>query len=77
MKKLLGIIAIAAIATAAGWNFIQSQNEVELSDLALANVQALARGETDKHGYYNWDLDCCDTGGTYACYYDCPEEENK
>lgn len=44
MKKLLGIIAIAAIA-AAGWNFSQSQNEVELSDLALANTEALAQGE--------------------------------
>lgn len=45
MKKLLGIIAIAAIAAAAGWNFNQSQNDVELSDLALANVEALARNE--------------------------------
>lgn len=46
MKKLLGIIAIAAVAAAAGWNFNQSQNEVEMSDLALANVEALANGES-------------------------------
>ncbi|WP_293716711.1 NVEALA domain-containing protein [uncultured Parabacteroides sp.] len=45
MKKLFGIIIIAAIAVTAGWNFSQSQNEVELSDLALANVEALARRE--------------------------------
>lgn len=45
MKKLLGIIAIAALVAAAGWNFSQSQNEVEMSDLALANVEALASGE--------------------------------
>lgn len=45
MKKLLGIIALVAIATVVGWNFSQNQNEVELSDLALANVEALARNE--------------------------------
>lgn len=45
MRKLFGIIAMAAIAAVAGWNFSQSQNEVELSDLALANVEALARWE--------------------------------
>ena len=45
MRKLFGIMAMAAIAAVAGWNFSQSQNEVELSDLALANVEALARWE--------------------------------
>ena len=45
MRKLFGIIAMAAIAAVAGWNFSQSQNEVELSDLALANVEALAWDE--------------------------------
>lgn len=47
MKKLFGIIAIAAVTAAAGWNFSQNQNEVELSDLVLANVEALARYEDD------------------------------
>ena len=37
MKKLFGIMALAAIAAAAGWNFGQNQNEIELSDLTLAN----------------------------------------
>lgn len=50
MKKLFGVIAIAAIAAAAGWNFCQSQNEMELSDLALANVEALARDESGGSG---------------------------
>lgn len=45
MKKYLGIITIAAIAAVTGWNYNQSQNDIELSDLALANVEALARGE--------------------------------
>lgn len=46
MKKVFGIIAITATAA---WNFSQNQNEVELSDLALANMEALARGEADFH----------------------------
>ena len=46
MKKIFGIIAIAAIA-AVGWNYSQSQNKVELSDLALANVEALAWEENN------------------------------
>ena len=42
--KILGVIAFAAIAAAAaGWNYQQNKQEVELSDLALANVEALAR----------------------------------
>ena len=45
MKKLFGVIAIAAIAAAAGWNFCQNQDEIELSDLTLANTEALAQGE--------------------------------
>lgn len=45
-KKLVGVIAFAAIAAVAGWNYQQNQRSVEqLSDLALANVEALANGE--------------------------------
>ncbi len=67
MKKLLGIIAIAAIAAAAGWNFSQSQNEVELSDLAQANIEALARGEgggidQDGYKYIASPKACCEGG---------------
>lgn len=42
MKKIIGI---AMIALMIGWNFSMKQNEVELSDLALANVEALAQDE--------------------------------
>lgn len=44
-KKFFGVVIIAAIALAAGWNFNQSKHEMFLSDLALANVEALAYGE--------------------------------
>ena len=34
-KKMLGVIAFAAIAIIAGWNYNQNKNNVNLSDLAL------------------------------------------
>lgn len=61
MKKLFGIIAIAAIAATAAWNFSQSQNEVELSDLALANVEALARNEDS-------DTNCVSSPGKWCSF---------
>lgn len=75
-KKIFGVALIAAMALAASWNFKQSKNEVELSDLALANVEALAHCESDvKHGYgRSTTLDCVnEKGETYtldACDFD-------
>ena len=43
--KILGVIAFVAIAAAAGWNYQQNKQSVELSDLVLANVEALAQSE--------------------------------
>jgi hypothetical protein len=57
-KKIISIAFVAAIAVAAAWNFTQSKTEVELSDLALTNVEALASGEGTIKG-------CCPGGG--AC----------
>lgn len=47
MKKLFGSIAIVAIIAAASWNFNQSKNRVDLSDVTSANVEALASGEDE------------------------------
>jgi hypothetical protein len=45
-NKIISVVFIAAIAVAAAWNFSQSSNAgVELSDIALANVEALAADE--------------------------------
>lgn len=59
-KKIFGAALIAAMAVAAGLNFNQSKNEVELTDLALANVEALAQGELSSGYAYkdcsnNWE----------------------
>jgi hypothetical protein len=48
--KFFSIVFVAAIAVAAAWNVTQSKTEVELSDLALANVEALASEEDDNDG---------------------------
>lgn len=60
-KKIIGIIAFVAIAVAAGWTYQQSKQEVELSDLALENVEALARGESinPNIGHYNVYMEWC------------------
>ncbi|MFQ9020842.1 MAG: NVEALA domain-containing protein [Parabacteroides merdae] len=55
----MGVIAFVAIAAAAGWNYQQNTNEVQLSDLALENAEALARGESG--------TDYCDDFTTMRC----------
>ncbi|MDH6313626.1 hypothetical protein M2137_002416 [Parabacteroides sp. PFB2-10] len=45
-KKIIGLVMVAAIA-AAGWNVYQSGSQVSLSELGLANVEALAQDETE------------------------------
>ena len=44
-KKLLSVIAVVAVAIFAGYNVYVSQHDVELSDLFLTNVEALANIE--------------------------------
>lgn len=41
-KKIMGFVAIVAIAVTSGYNVYTSQNNMKLSDLPLANVEALA-----------------------------------
>lgn len=75
-KKIFGAVLITAMAVAAGWNFNQSKNETQLSDLTLANVEALAHEEGIQSG------DACYSDGKYdanepkvvvcaeSCYYE-------
>ena len=44
-KNILKVTLVAAIALFAGYNVYSSQKTVEMSDLALANVEALAQDE--------------------------------
>lgn len=73
MKKLFGTMAVAA-ALFAGYSAYETQNRNELSDVALANVEALANNSekpcTNNNGYKQWKpngifnklefYDCCE-----------------
>lgn len=63
-KKLFAILIVAVVAVFAGYNVYQSQKGEMMSDLMLANVEALADGEypsSPKPG-----SKC--KGGPYMCY---------
>lgn len=57
-KKFLGIVAIATIITVTSWNFKVNKDEMTLSELTLANVEALANGESSGP---KCEVPCCQT----------------
>ncbi len=61
-KSLLKIMFLAFVGVAMGYNVYNSQNEVGLSDLALNNIEALAR--------YEINPDCPNgcTSASSTCY---------
>ena len=62
MKKyIISMMAVATVAIA-GWNY-QQNKEIELSDLAMENVEALANGESESN------LDC--EGLLGICSFEC------
>jgi|GEM_PF-2279923 hypothetical protein len=75
-KILSGIFALALLATA-GFGVQKSmKSDAGLSDLALMNVEALARGESggsydcgSYNGAYCATFTAADTGITYKVYY--------
>lgn len=69
--KIFWAVLFTAIAVAAGWNYSQSQNEVELSDLALANVEALARWEGDTNKVEERCESCTNIYGTPGVRFYC------
>ncbi|MDH6343636.1 hypothetical protein M2480_002378 [Parabacteroides sp. PFB2-12] len=50
-KKIVSLVMVAAIAVAAGWGIYLNEKDVSMSDLALANIEALATPE----GPESWD----------------------
>ena len=49
-KNYLKIALVSAFAMAAGYNVYSSQEEVKLSEMALENIEALARDENENKG---------------------------
>ena len=65
-KKIMGLIAVVAIVTVAGYNVYTSQNNNgKLSDLALSNVEALA---DPSEGGFDCVNGCVDNGNGCYCY---------
>ena len=77
-KNYLKIALVSAFAMAAGYNVYSSQEEVKLSEMALENIEALARDESlggytrssgqcpDPIRYKTWVS--CQRGGSEECY---------
>ena len=49
-KKIFSVVATVAVVAAAGWSYQQSKQYDGMSELALANVEALATGEDGEPG---------------------------
>ncbi len=62
IKKTFGLLAAVAVVAAAGWNYQQSKQSEGLSELVLANVEALARWE-DPNDAQNKKMKDCVTNG--------------
>jgi uncharacterized alpha/beta hydrolase family protein len=60
-KRIFGLAIVAAIALVSGWNISQSKSEVAMSDMALANVEALADTEITYPG--GGPIYCCGSTG--------------
>ncbi|MCR6503533.1 MULTISPECIES: NVEALA domain-containing protein [Bacteria] len=58
MKKIMRIAFVAAFATVAGYGVYTNQRTETMSDLMLANVEALASGEASVKDCVSADSDC-------------------
>lgn len=69
-RKIIKVAFIVAIAMVGGINVFNSQKPEPLSDIALANVEALAGGELfDGHPCEGtWDRLCCVCGDKHYTY---------
>lgn len=73
MKKIIRVAFAATFACIAGYGVYTSQQESGLSELALANVEALAQNEGG--GMLDCPNGCLDESGHCFCYGYHPYEE--
>ena len=62
-KNIFKLVFASAFALVAGYSIYASQKKVEMSDLAMANVEALASGEVIVGPWY-----CAGSGYCYDSY---------
>ena len=66
-KKIATIIGVAAIPIAAAFSVNQNWSNTGMTDITLANVEALAKGEGDS-GTCRVNGNYCDGGGKLCCW---------
>ena len=57
-KKILSIMFVIVTIIIAGYTVNQNINKKQISDLALANIEALAKGENNNNGYIELPAIC-------------------
>ena len=70
-KKLVAVISLFVIILIGGYTVYSSQNNVKLSDLVLANVEALARWEGDTNKVEERCESCTNIYGTPGVRFYC------
>lgn len=78
MKNYVKYVIVAMLTAIVGYGSYINQDSEPLSNLVLANVEALANGEGGSRGYqYSWtettgrEEDECSITTYYVTYYDC------
>ena len=67
MKKIMKIAFVAAFAAVAGYGVYANQQSETMSDLMLANVEALASGESSTTNRYQTMGYCAPLNMNYMC----------
>ena len=67
MKKMIKIAFVAAFVAIAGYGVYTNQKSETLSDLTLANVEALASGESSTTNRYQTMGYCAPLNMNYMC----------
>lgn len=73
--KIIKTLFVATFALVAGYGVYSTQQKAEMSDLAMANVEALAQNEGD--GMLDCPNGCLDMPGHCFCYGYHPYEEKR
>lgn len=72
IKKSFGLLAAVAVVAAAGWSYQQSKQYKGMSELTLANVEALANWEGEGgsgSGYCTMHIPCFNSFGNHTGKY--------
>ena len=67
MKKVIKLAFVAAFVAVAGYGVYANQTSDAMSDLALANVEALASGDSSRRNRYQTMGYCAPLNMNYMC----------